>query len=448
MKISKKLAVGAMAALFVAVSVIPSAFSWYPHSGTESGNSIKYRRQDLPLSAKSASNAITVSTKLADANGEESGSAISGGISVAARSSSEKQNIQYYVTTLRNTGSNDVYADLELSELPNNADVSIGTYSPTLNEKAYASRPARSKKSHTSTRVYFKTHSSWSSFWGVDNGSLETTHDQGSNTSTNDINIAYKAESATKNFKSPTSSDSNKDETIAKMTKCTNGDTAHEYNSTNNVYYFDLPADTEYFYFFNHWYLKSASNWEWNRTVNISDMSPGRLYYLNGEIFDSKYKDYSVSDINTDLLAVMEYYDSVRMSLGESVFADISLKKESEDESDEFTPDYYGASITYTSNNTARFTINKDGVITPKASGTGTITTLITGKFGDTVNLTTNVSIPTQIDQYPIAQNIKLGAAGSKDAEGKPTDEVKVYWYVENRSSDSAATAASIFVTL
>ena len=429
---TKKLVVLTLAMLMAAMTLIPSTFSWYSHSATASGNLMKYTKSSLPVSMKTAANSVSVSTKLADQNAVESGDALTS-FSVAANS------IQYYVTTLTNTGSNDVYLDLQLGTLPNSADVRVGTNSPVVNQKAYASRAARTKKSSNTVRVYFKTHSSMTDYWNqanckAENKTLDTSNVGSSNTTTSDMNIAYSVDG---------------DEQYYRLERCPNTD-ATTYGGTDRIFYYDVPSNAEYFYFFNHWYFKSASNREWNRTINISDLTAGKLYYLNGEKVDNKYKAYTARPVDDTLLAVMESYDTVRMSLGSNVTADISLKKESENEDDEFTPDYYGASITYSSGDTSKCTVNSDGLISPKASTGNTpvrITTTITGKFGDSVSLTTDVTIPTSVDQFPIAQNIKVPCQGTTDSNGAATNTVKVHWYIINNGS-SAVTPGSVFVTI
>lgn len=403
MNTTKKLLVVVMAALVAAVSFVPSTFSWYNHNDSAEGYRINYN-DDKSISIKSASNTVSMNTYKIDANGDylnasnkvvqtaAAAQKLTSGLSIAPN------NCIYYRTILENSGSNDVMVDLNMNNMTNNADFFIGTVSPTINEKAFAAKAERSKKSDDTVRVYFKTYSGFSAFWAVDNGDLDSDNTVGSsNNTTNDINLAY------------TIGD---EETKVKMHKCDNSD-ATTYGGTTKVYYYDVPSNADSFYFFNHWYMISSSNREWNRTKDITNLTPGVLYYLNGEIEDSNNKTYKARPVDTNLLALNSYYDSVRMSTGASVFADIGLKKENDNDDEEFTPDYYGKSITYSSSDTAVATINIDGVITPKSSGNATITTIITSKFGDTRSIETKLTIPSVIEQVPIAQNIKVPAASS-----------------------------------
>ena len=367
--------------------------------------------------------------------------------------------MKYYKTVFENTGNNDVMVDFETTNMPNDADFYIGTFSPTLNEKAYASRPVRTKISDTTVRVYFKTHSQMTSYWGEDNGRLKVETDKydingtkagagweaGSNNqkndnngTNNDINLSYKV--GDKEYQ-------------VKMAKCANTESGDTITNTTNVYYYDIPSNTEKFFFFNHWYLRSASNREWNRTIDITDLTAGRLYYLTNGVVDGQYKEYAVRDVNKNLVALNQYYTNVRMSKGSNVYADISLKKDSEDES--FIPDYYGQSISYNvisdtpvTENTNVATINRDGLITPLNYGSATIRTTITGVFGDTKTVYTTVDIPQSISQLPIIKNIRVPAQGATNSEGKAANKVEVDWYAINKSANETMTTSSLYFTI
>ena len=257
-----------------------------------------------------------------------------------------------------------------------------------------------------------------------------------SNGTKNDMNVAYL----------PNGVEGEANEVMKKMSACPTADSDTSGTGTTAVYYCDIPSDAQYFYFFNHWYLRSPTNREWNRTINITNFTPGTLFYLNGQIYDEKYKDYSTRPVDTDLAAVMQKYDSVRMSINST--ADISLKKESESNEEEFNPDYYGdeKQITYSSDNKPVCTVNSDGLITAHADGDATITTTVKGRFGDSIELTTNVTVPRKVEQYPIAQNIRIPK--SSNAEGAESNEVKIEWYVINKDTTAAATADGIFFTM
>ena len=415
MKLTKRIFLPLLAVVLILVSTVGTTVSWYPHKDNANGKKMNYI-QDLPVSVKSGSGTISMNTYISDANGEATNETVSA-ISVAAGN-----NVVYYKTVFQNSGSNDVYVNLETSELGNNADFYIGTVAPTINEKAYASRPQRTKVSDTSVRVYFKTINSFSDFWGTYAPSSFFPNNPvgGSNGTTNDFNIAYTEGGA---------------EHLMAMTQCPTEDNTATGNE-KKVYYADIPSSADSFYFFNHWYLCSDSNREWNRTLDFKDLSGGRLYYLTGNKVDEKWKECSVKDTDTNLVAVNQHYQSVRMSSGAGVFADIGLKKTGD--ADGFVPEYYGASISYRSADNQKCTVSRDGLITPTGTGDTTVTTTITGKYGDTAAVTTNVSIPSSINQVPVIQNVRV-AAGEK---------ATIDWYALNKSPSSQMTTSALYYTL
>lgn len=462
MKISKKLFVAVLAAILAVISIVPSTFSWYTHNKSNNGKKINYSG-DIPISIQSSSGTISMVTYESDANGTQS-QTTANGIDLACDSTTHRA-IKYYKSVLTNIGANAVYADIMTSNMANNADFVIGTTSPTINEKAYASRPVRNKVSDNKVRVYFKTHSSMSAYWSQDKWNEILVNEQGTyaiNANDELTNTQYTDANnkAGSDFQSNNNSGTLNDTNIsfkvggkeyqAKLKKCSLTDNENLGGTgTNFVFYYDLPSNTDSFFFFNHWYLRSSSNREWNRTIDITDLTQGRLYYLTGAQVDGKYKEYAAREVDTSLVALNQYYTSVRMSQGENVSADIGLKKESDNDDVEFIPEYYGASISYTSSNTNVVSVNKDGVLVPASnpsSTTATITTTITGKFGDTRSVQTSVEIPAIVNQVPIIKNVKVPAGGT----------VNVDWYVINKSStanmpsssNSGTTASSIFFSI
>ena len=443
-------------ALMVAVSLIPSTYSWYNHSDPEreQGNGMKLSEEKIPLSAKSAAEDIEYSTVICNAAGEVSDSTPISSLSLASNNGLA---VQYYKTTFTNKGSNDVYIDFEAKDFANNADFYVGTISPTINEKAFASRAERTKKSATTTRVYFKTTSSFKPYWtrcySQDNppsvsparDALPTSY---TGTINYDFNIAYKISGGSSEVYAP----------LKRCPKNTDGnETAYdEDNAQKIVFYADIPSNTEYFYFFNRYYINESKNKEWNSTIKIYDLTPGKLYYLTGQKVDNKWKEYKSESLNTNLVAVNQYYDFVRMSVGSSIFANIGLKKTSED--DDFIPEYYGQSISYSvlseNPNTAGQSVvtvsASDGIITPKSAGSAVIRTTITGQYGDTDYAYNNISIPPSIDQVPIFKNVRVPSLGSTDEKGNPSNTVELYWYAINKSTDAnnTLTASDLYYTI
>ena len=444
MKSTKKLLLVAMAAVLAVVSLTPSTFSWYSHNDYLSGNQMNYTKNNLPVSAKTASGAVSIETFESDKNGNVSGSAITGGIYLEHDSSSAHLAVKYYQTKITNSGSDDVMVDLETNKLSNTADFYIGTVSPTLNERAYASRASRTKVSGSKVRVYFRTKNSMSSYWGT-YVSGDVTYN---NNLTNDMNIAYKVTGGS--------------EEKQKLTLCPknyDGNSYESYDKSNAedyVFFADIPTNTEYFYFFNHYYITEENNKNWNRTLSITDLTPGKLYYLTGGQIGESNKEYKTEAVNSNLVAINQYYSDARTSLGENVYADIGLKKTGEDEN--FVPEYYGTKIEYEAfvwNTTTTppsrvatnlITVNLDGLITPNSSGnTGTayVRTTVTGKFGDSDYADTEVSIPTEIDRFSIIKNVRVPAK-----DGDTNGETVVDWYVINKSSTLDFETPSLYLTL
>lgn len=463
MKISKKLMLVLALVLMTLVSCIPATFSWYTHNNNLDGQKLNYT-QELPISVKSPSSSVTVSTYEADAYGNYKRDNEDHTISATSINVTANEKVKYYKTTFTNTGDNDVMVDLETTNLRNNADFYVGTLSPTLNEKAFASRAARTKATYNTVRVYFKSNENFYPYWTtyVDTSNSndsdyqdKLTYVNFNNTSTfkNDMNVGYRIPGEA-------------NDSYLKLTICPNYASNINTLSVNNhsqinnihdntqkeqrinqvktaisstVFYADIPSNAEYFYFFNHYYITASDNKEWNQTVRITDLTGGRLYTMTGSSIEGNYKGHTVTT-DTNLVDVNQYYTNVRMSLGNDVFADISLHKTGEGEN--FVPDYYGKTITYSSNKPGKATVSRDGLITPKGySDTNDptkITTKIVGEYGDYIDLETVVDIPQNIAQVPIIKNVLVPAGKSVD----------VHWYALNKHSSDTMTTNALFFTL
>lgn len=149
--IIKKPIVAALAVLAI-ISMIPASFSWYTHNSVQvpNGNKINFIDSTLPVSLSSASGAITMSTVIVDKDGNT--------LTDNQLTQVNANSVKHYKTTFTNTGNNDLMVDFNLSNLGNSSDYFIGSESPTLNEKCYASRASREKATGESVRIYFKSH--------------------------------------------------------------------------------------------------------------------------------------------------------------------------------------------------------------------------------------------------------------------------------------------------
>lgn len=453
MNTTKKLIVIVTVAVLAVISVIPATFSWYSHSSNpvNEGNRINFADSTLPVSLKTAGDPSTISMKTyaVDKNGDEESSNVVSDFSVDAHST------QHYKTVFTNTGNDSVMVDLNIAGLGNNSDYYVGTTSPTLNEKCYASRASRTKATGETFRVYFKSNRKFYPYW-TKYVSASVDYSNLSNLS-NDMNVAYKLTT-------------NPDVQYMKLTICNNysGNTSTlESNNNQNavqsaidstVFYADIPTNIEYFFFFNHYYRPDDKNKNWNSTINITDFSQGKLYRMIGEMDGDEYKIYEAGETDQSLVALNQYYSDVRLSLGSNVTADIGLKKTGDDE--EFVPDYFGQDISYSIDNrdgtdtNGLITVSRDGLIIPAENlepsdsiRTSRVKTKITGRYGDYKEVYTIVSIPPSIAEVPIMKNIIVRAPGSTTPEGSDGDKIEVYWYIKNKSG-SQMTVDSVFFTI
>ncbi|MCR5653070.1 MAG: hypothetical protein K6F88_04640 [Ruminococcus sp.] len=413
MKTTKKLFIICLVALMTCVAMMPSTFSWYTHNSVVNGGFMQYSRSALPVSGSSGVNVKTVAV---DKDGKETNGTTA---VTAVNFSSADTNIQYYKTTIKNNSSpsGDVYGDLELGDLLNNAKIKAGITSPVINEKGFdiSKTPAANDK----VRIYFVPTTAYQSFW----------YNGDTNSADFDMNIRY--------FISGVKSD-------VKMTRQSNNNKFKDANTDEYptyIYYYDLPSNVNSFFFFNHWFDKEhdAENNDWNRTPDISGINPGTVYRLTGKNIEDSYKLYDTVS-STNVAACMKYYSEVQLDM--DGYIDISLKKTNESSEEDFSPDYYGTSISYISSDTSVATVNSDGLVTAAStingnSATANITTTITGTNGDSIQKTTLVTVSKYIKQMPIAQNILV-------EKGKSVD---IYWYVINKTNQTGNIASSIFWT-
>ena len=413
MRLNKKLLVLCLAALMAVVSMMPSTFSWYTHNSVVNGGFMQYSRSALPVSGSSGVNVKTVAV---DKDGKETNGTTD---VTAVNFSSADTNIQYYKTTIKNNSnpSGDVYGDLELGNLLNNAKIKAGITSPVINEKGFDI--SKTPTANDTVRIYFIPTSNYSDFW----------YNGDSSSNEFDMNIMYTVGTTS---------------THQKMTRRSNS--VFKDAATNAtapyIYYYDIPSNTSRFYFYNHWFDTenlNAENNDWNRTPDITDLSPGMIYCLNGENEPDSYKLYKAVS-STNVAACMKYYSEVQLDM--DGYIDISLKKTNESSEEDFSPDYYGTSISYSSSDTSVATVNSDGLVTAAStingnSATANITTTITGTNGDPIQKTTTVTVSKYIKQMPIAQNILV-------EKGKSVD---IYWYVINKTNQTGDIASSIFWT-
>jgi hypothetical protein len=414
MRTTKKLIVLCLAALMACVSMMPATFSWYAHNEKVVGNYMQYSRSGLPVSGSSSVNVSTIAVDK-DGNKTNRDTTVS-----AVNFADTSTKIQYYKTTIDNTsGSGDIYGDLELGRLLNSAAVKAGITSPVINEKGFD--VSKTPVTNDTVRIFFQPTKKWMFWYG------ERFADANSK-----VMLRYALGSETKDFEMTQIPD-NKVPSSYK-------DACSEYsNEKAKIYYYDLPSNVDSFFFYNsRYYDDNDENNDYNRTKDIVRIEPGTLYRLTGELEDGgKLKTFDTYFTNNQA-ACMKYYSEVQLDMGG--YIDISLKKTNDNNVDNFSPDYYGTGVTYSSSNTNVATVNSDGLVTAASNistdtATANITTTITGACGDTITKTTKVTVSKYIEQMPVAQNILV-------EKGK---KVELYWYVINKSGQTGDIASSIF---
>lgn len=133
----------------------------------------------------------------------------------------------------------------------------------------------------------------------------------------------------------------------------------------------------------------------------------------------------------------INYYSTANISLGSTFNAGLVAGT-----------DYVGNSISYSSSSDSVFTVDPNGVITPVAKGTATLTTTIKGgSYGDTYSVTTKISVtPASTDPIdtPIVTNLEIKP---RAADGSTVS--KVYWYIKNDSSSTIRyTLDDVYISL
>lgn len=92
--------------------------------------------------------------------------------------------------------------------------------------------------------------------------------------------------------------------------------------------------------------------------------------------------------------------------------------------------------VTYASLNTDVATIDNNGQVTAKSTGTATIRVTSTGIYGDTITADCTLTVtekPSQSSYIPIVTNMKI--EGATDSNPAVT---KVYWYIKNDTQSNA----------
>lgn len=400
MKTTKKLIVLCLALAMGIVAIIPSTFSWYNHNGSHTGDRMRYKRDDLPVSAGSITMVTrkyrTVENKLfydEKGNKEYDGRALT-------KFTVPKSGTQYFGTTFTNKGDAPAYVNLYLKDFKNNPLNSIGTLAPSLTYKGISSSVHLANKNFV--RVYFqvKDANKWSD-------------------SSYEKYVVCKKKTGDSEVKSTTGTISNSE------------DKNNILNGVSTIY-FDLPENTTEFFFATSTSTSASAsdltNAEpWYRTKTITDVQAEKGYYLTGVADDTTFNaQYATFNIPGGV-SVKTYFNTATMAAGQKAY--VTLVNGT---------NFTGDKATYTSSN-SKVTINSNtGLATAARSmttgSTATITTTITGSLGDTTTVTTAVSNPPTLPGAAVATNIEIPGK-TRDKDGNYVNgTAEVVWFIENGS--------------
>lgn len=389
MNTTKKLFIMCLVALLGVVSVMPSTFSWYSRNTSQEGSKARYKRDHLGVS----NGTITMDTEQfkQDAQGNV--------LPDADKKKEIKDTVSYsvganwtnyYRTTFKNTGSITAYAGFYLNNITNSSSVSIGNNYPVVSEKI-TGNPKRTRSAYRGTRIYFNPNSANNWTWA----------------SGNMYYLIYK-EAGAQSY------------------------TAIQFNQNpvnTNKYYTDLPEDKNVAEF----YIAKGSNptnaltaTEFSRTKVFTKAVPSTVYKLTGEpTNDNDRYAACTTEVDENAIGLTDYYSSITTTPGEEFY--ISLPKGYNSGSTvSYTNEEDADSTKYTiDNHTGKCKVNA-GV----SSLSGGIKTKLTGAWGDEKIIVTKINIPTEVDNIPVCQNIKI----------KPNEYVQIEWYITNKSSSETST--------
>ena len=400
--------------IIAAALLIPSTFSWYNHNGSQTGDSMSYSRQKLPVSAGTVSmvtkkykmdgNKLWYDTK---GNKEYVGNAIDNTTSTVNAST-----VQYYGTTFTNTSTAPAYVNLYLKNFTNSPTVKIGTLQPSLTDKGLSS--SVHLKNQNMVRVYCQ-------FANANN----------SNDSSAKRYLVYKDKTgATHNIQITSAIDNT--------------------NDTGNIlqgtatYYVDLPVNATEFYFAtdgNNSGFNTSDNTvtqPWYRTKTITNIHSETGYYLTGVADDTTWNaQYATFNIPGGI-SVKTYFDTLTINKNQHAYVTLNQGT-----------NYTGASATYAVTAGSNITVNGNTgyVTTTNYSGSATITTTIKGSLGDTTTVTTAVSNPGTMAGVPVALNVEVPGKTTNEDNEEVNGTAEIVWYIDNSATSSAVQFTAIYYT-
>ena len=419
--------------IIAAALLIPSTFSWYNHNGSQTGDSMSYSRQKLPVSAGTVSmvtkkytmdgNKLWYDTK---GNKKYDGDAIDSSTSTVAASS-----VQYYGTTFTNTSTAPAYVNLYLQNFTNSPTVKIGTLQPSLTDKGLSSSVHLTNKNMN--RVYFQPKTA--NNWNDENANYYVVYKTKSS-STN----AYRIFSKSEGYNALTDSNSK----TYYSGKIKNADDTGNILGGETTYYIDLPENTTEYYFatdgnksgFNTSDCSVTMNWY--RTNTITNVQAETGYYLTGVADDTTWNaQYATFNIPGGI-SVKTCFDTLTINKNQHAY--VTLNKGT---------NYTGSSATYAVTAGSNITVNGNtGYVTAtNYSGSATITTTIKGSLGDSTTVTTSVSNPSTLAGVPVALNVKVPGKTTNEDNQEVNGTAEIVWYVDNSATSSGVQFDGIYYT-
>jgi|GEM_PF-2970070 hypothetical protein len=407
--------------IIAAALLIPSTFSWYNHNGSQTGDSMSYNRQKLPVSAGTVSmvtkkykmdgNKLWYDTKGNKEYDPNDSDPITDESSFDSRSVAASS-VQYYGTTFTNTSTAPAYVNLYLKNFTNSPTVKIGTLQPSLTEKGISSSVHLTNKNKI--RVYFQWDKA--NIW----------KDSGSRT--------YVISETADGTKTVTQFDTtnNKLENKAELSNVT-------------TYYADLVENAVSFYFATDGGTTGNVNTttgevsqSWYRTRTITNIQAERGYYLTGTADDTTWNaKYNVFDIPGGI-SVKTCFDTLTINKNQHAY--VTLNKGT---------NYTGSSATYAVTAGSNITVNGNtGYVTAtNYSGSATITTTIKGSLGDSTTVTTSVSNPSTLAGVPVALNVKVPGKTTNEDNQEVNGTAEIVWYVDNSATSGGVQFDGIYYT-
>lgn len=408
MKTTKKLLVLCLIAVMGVVAVMPSTFSWFDHSGTRTGNNMRYERDGLPISVGT----VTMETKKLtmdpdnpnelyyDAKGLKvpTGNPITS--DTVNYKSGNNQYTQYYRTTFTNTSTTaDAYVNFYLTNYTNVPNMYLGTIYPTITEKNQAGQASATTKAYNKVRVYFqdKAVNGWAS---------------------KDKYVAYTTDGSTW-----------QNDPVANNTGREEMEEAAIQDDGNTTWYYDVPSDTKSFYFYTEEQAAKSDD-GWYRTTEVNNLSPKTGYYIDGS--KSGYNHPTMHTYTNDkYVSIAKYYDTITISAGQRI--KLTLPE-----------DYYsGESLSFVDHATNATVNQNTGYLVAAQnveSVSGTVTTKVKGVLGDEAEVTTTLSTPETLDSVPVFLNFRIPKGTASESTVRD-----VVWYIRNEGNKNGQFTGTFF---